>query len=135
MQSLIPTPLRNQRDDNLIPLINIVFLLLIFFMIAGHVRSPLVTTPSLPTSETLSKQPPASPDLQLEVSLQGQWYLNGETINETQLRKKLSKATATKAINLYADKDLQSLHLNSLLTLLRQSGFHHVNIVTEKVIH
>ena len=40
----------SNSDDNLIPLINIVFLLLIFFMVAGQMQKPLATDITLPVS-------------------------------------------------------------------------------------
>ena len=42
-----PLPPRNERE-NVIPLINVVFLLLIFFMIAGQMRQPEALTVSPP---------------------------------------------------------------------------------------
>lgn len=45
-----PNPRAANRDDNLIPLINVVFLMLIFFMVAGKISH----------SEAIAIKPPAS---------------------------------------------------------------------------
>ena len=70
----------------MIPLINIVFLLLIFFMVAGQIKAQpdqAITLPSTAQLEMAQAQ-----TLRLEMFADGQLSFNGETILIEQLDKK-----------------------------------------------
>ena len=71
-------PDRLRGDHGLVPLINVVFLLLAFFMIAGQIqRSDAVrVTPPASISETV----PAEQRLELVVVAEGTVYLEGEAV-------------------------------------------------------
>lgn len=60
MQLKSPAP-RRDTEENVLPLINIVFLLLIFFMLAGTIAAPDLFPIELPTSrqnQDIDKTPP-----------------------------------------------------------------------------
>ena len=63
MQLFRTTKARSGNDDNVIPLINIVFLMLIFFMLAGQITSTDLLNVMPPTSEI---QAPTTP-LEFEI--------------------------------------------------------------------
>ncbi len=65
MNPLLTPRRRPASDDNLIPLINIVFLLLIFFMVAGQMQRPMAADIRLPD---IDSQQPAQGDIQLELT-------------------------------------------------------------------
>ena len=69
---------RPQGDHGLVPLINVVFLLLAFFMIVGQIqRSDAVrVAPPVSISETV----PAEQRLELVVAANGTVYLEGEAV-------------------------------------------------------
>ena len=71
-------PDRPQGDHGLVPLINVVFLLLAFFMIAGQIqRSDAVrVAPPVSISETV----PEEQRLELVVAADGSAYLEGEAV-------------------------------------------------------
>ncbi|WP_413699595.1 ExbD/TolR family protein [Psychromonas sp. KJ10-10] len=92
---LIPevTKAKTQNDDNLIPLINVVFLMLIFFMVAGHIEHSDVVKTNPPQSvneQALQKENIA----ELLVTEKSELFLNGESVNADNLSEQLKLASA-----------------------------------------
>jgi biopolymer transport protein ExbD len=100
-------------DDNMIPLINIVFLLLIFFMVAGQIKAQpdqAITLPSTAQLESAQAQ-----ILRLELFADGQLMLNGELIEVASLRSKIDLESAG-SIALFADARVTAKQLDELLS-------------------
>ena len=79
MNPLLTPRRRAASDDNLIPLINIVFLLLIFFMVAGQMQRPMAADIRLPD---IDSQQPAQGDIQLELTADGGLWLNQQATHQ-----------------------------------------------------
>ena len=107
---------RPSRDLNMIPLINIVLLLLIFFLIAGQ----LATTPDIQLPVSDSDRPIERHELTL--TLDTHLWLNGEQIGLEALGAALQAATAEKTIVLRADRDVTAGSLDGVLDVLRAQG-------------
>ncbi|HUH38647.1 MAG TPA: biopolymer transporter ExbD, partial [Spongiibacteraceae bacterium] len=75
-------------DDNMIPLINIVFLLLIFFMIAGRIASDDALQLTLPQAQ----QAAPAPELRVEILVDrdGRIALDGVVVSVEQLAAQLA---------------------------------------------
>jgi len=121
---------RQQSDDGLIPLINIVFLLLIFFMIAGQIRPQEQQDIVPPTSA--SQKPIATPQWLLEMDAQGQLRINGEAVPLAELGNYFSRAGYSAAnttestewpqLALKLDQALTAKDLDAVLNPLREQG-------------
>jgi biopolymer transport protein ExbD len=125
-------PLRRQKnaDDNLIPLINIVFLLLIFFMIAGKIEQIHDAGISLPTaSET---KPAMAVPITLQLSLNHDIRLNNQLLPQEQLAGKLAQLLTEHPANIAvrADKQLAYRDVDRILTILRGAGFTSIKLFT-----
>ncbi|RKT44839.1 ExbD/TolR family protein [Thiocapsa rosea] len=117
-------------EANLIPLINVVFLLLIFFMLAGR----------LAPTESLALDPPRSDSLQsaraaplvLLIDRTGQISLDGELLDETTLVEQLAErlADGTSHLQIKADATLEALRLVDLLERLRAAGAEDIDLLT-----
>ena len=72
------TPARRMSDEGIVPLINVVFLLLIFFLIAGTMTPP----PPLPLDPVTTRESPASrsPSALLFVASDGMLAYRGEPV-------------------------------------------------------
>ena len=100
-------------DDNMIPLINIVFLLLIFFIVAGQIKAQpdqAITLPSTAQLESAQAQ-----TLRLELFADGQLMLNGELIEVASLKSKIDLESAG-SIALFADARVTAKQLDELLS-------------------
>ena len=117
---------RPSRDLNMIPLINIVLLLLIFFLIAGQ----LANTPEIQLPVSDSDRPVERHELTL--TLDTHLWLNGERIGLEALGAALQAATAEKTVVLRADRDVTAESLDSVLDLLRAQGITTVTLYSLK---
>ncbi len=81
-----------EQESSLIPLINIVFLLLIFFMIVGTITPP----DAFPIDPPVSRQSrlEESDALQLLIDAEGRFALDGEVLAPDQLEERLRERLA-----------------------------------------
>ena len=119
-------------DDRIMPLINMVFLLLIFFLVAGAIREvePVEVDPprSLVEAESVTDA------LTIYVARDGRIAL-GETLLERDAFD-LAIAAAVAAnpdqpIRIVADRDVEAINVISILETLRASGSSRVKLVTQ----
>lgn len=129
----------SQGDDSLIPLINVVFLMLIFFMVAGKISQsdPIEITP--PTGG-YGTQPPEITHLLL-LTETGQLYLNQTLLGEvTQALDALDQALLSLkntqpeqplTLTLKVDRQLPAQTLSPLLHQLKLSGVPNIRLLTQ----
>lgn len=124
-------PLTKQKnlDDSMIPAINIVFLLLIFFMIAGHIEARN-TDLLIPQSKSYSEL--EIKDILIEVSASGEYLINGKKFN-TSLTQALADLNLSpeSMITCKVHKTLPVTVLDPILNSVRTLGIRHLNIATE----
>ncbi len=127
---LQPLPKRRRdSDDNVLPLINIVFLLLIFFMVAGalHARPPFDATP--PGTEHADDSQPGNAIL--AVSADGDLALGGKPIEAAALPDALARRDSEdEPLQVQAHRDLRATTLQDLLSDLRRAGVAEVHLLT-----
>jgi len=127
------TPLRSRKntDDGVLPLINIVFLLLIFFMIVGRIsaRDPFPIAP--PNSST-----EAAADIEgltLFIGRKGELALDGAVMDETHFEKVLSERLAeqpNRSVWLKADGQAEAALMIKIMETLHRLGVDHVRLLT-----
>jgi biopolymer transport protein ExbD len=134
---LTQPPPRRDQEVALIPLINVVFLLLIFFMIVGTIAP----TDALPIDPPVSREGQATePDpVQLLIDADGRIALNGELIPADQLTTALAESIKPAEIpetplnlTLKADGALVMAELRALLTQLRALGVERVRLLARQ---
>lgn len=120
-------------DTNLISLVNIVFLILVFFMIMGRI------TPM----EALSVDPPASEnanatesgDITILVDSAGRVAVNSERVDRRELSSTLSKRMERSAspagVVLKADAGTGFARLDEVLDEIRKLGVTRISLVTD----
>lgn len=124
----------NQLDDNMIPLINIVFLMLIFFMIAGQLSSePLkIQAPTSQQQSTLQEH-----DAILFVSAKGRLALNDVFLEVSALteilKQKIAETNDIQSFKLLvkADAAVPASELTDLLKQVRAAGVLKVSLATQ----
>ena len=124
-----PASKQNNLDDSMIPAINIVFLLLIFFMIAGHIeaRNTDLLIPQSKSSSELEIK-----DLLIEVTASGEYSINGEKVS-IPLQQALADLNLSpeSMITCKVHKTLPVTVLDPILNSVRTLGIKHLNIATE----
>lgn len=123
-------------DERILPLINVVFLLLIFFILAGQLSAadPFEIDPARSASETQ----PDEPDLTLYMGPDGALALNRETMDAAALEQALSAAVETRKaagetpprLWLKADANTEATALVEMLQTVRGVGIETLKLVT-----
>jgi len=127
---LVPLP-RHKRDmeDNVLPLINIVFLLLIFFMVAGVIR-PKEPFPLEPPSTTHAESAERE-NIFLAVAADGRLALAGKTLSTEEVVAWLQENhDEARPLWIKADGELAAADFTALLPDLRRAGVAEVRLLT-----
>jgi biopolymer transport protein ExbD len=119
-----PRP-RRQRGENIVPMINVVFLLLIFFLMTAQIAPPEPFEVSPPQSE--AKGPAEDPDT-LYVSQTG--VLAYEGARGDAALAALSARDPAVPLTLRADAGLSAVSLAALLPKLAAAGVRETRLVT-----
>ncbi len=120
---------RSVQDDRILPLINVVFLLLVFFMLAGR----------LAVSDPFPVQPPASisaaseraGDVVVHVASDGALAVNGVTVGLNDLAAMIPSRPQGNPVRVKADAQAEALAVVRVLDQLRAAGIVRVNLVTQ----
>lgn len=128
----IPRRSRPQDDEgHILPLINIVFLLLIFFMVVGR----------LSTFEPFPVAPPASRsqgtldvgESVILISRDGQVALDGNVLDDGALKSAVAallESNQSMPIRLKADGRADSVRVVAVMEMLREAGVRQVSLLT-----
>ncbi|GAB3091964.1 biopolymer transporter ExbD [Aestuariicella hydrocarbonica] len=120
------------NDDNMMPLINIVFLLLIFFMVAGHISR--LSEGELDLPSTVTERSADAESLVLQMNLRQQLLLDSEVVELTKLERALGSSPQMTAalerhgLALQVDKSVTAQELAPVLSKLRQMGVKSVQL-------
>ena len=125
---------KRSRTPNLVPLINIVFLLLIFFMLTGTLKRSDIFDISPPESSTGADA--EAPELVLLISKSNQIALNNKNIEFSELQKQLLVIVETyplQEVLVKADGKAYSGTLSKIINIIRESGIKRAAIVTQTI--
>jgi biopolymer transport protein ExbD len=123
-------PAKRPEQENVIPLINVVFLLLIFFMLAGKLgqSDPFELTP--PTSE--SERAPTERPATVYVGPDGQIALGDRVLAleglEAAVRTRLADGPAV--VRLKSDQGAEANRVIDVMDALRRAGVARVTLLT-----
>jgi biopolymer transport protein ExbD len=127
---------RQSEENGVIPLINVVFLILIFFMISGQIQKtdPIKVVPPQSINQAKTER---EPDVVIFVGPQGEWYLNDDAVQldhiQFQLEQLFSASTEPEhfSIQIKADATTNVDILAPLFTQIKQAGLTKVSIATQ----
>jgi len=122
---------RHSRREPTIALINIVFLMLVFFLVAGTIAPPLERDLSLVTTANL---PPDSPPDALVLHADGRMTWRGEALASAGDYVGKLKAEDAIELRVVPDRNVPATDLIRLAEELRAAGAQRVMIVTEKAL-
>ena len=122
---------RSAEDDSILPLINVVFLLLIFYMLAGRLAAsdPLNVAPPRSASEGAADLGEAA----VSIAADGRLALDGRIVDETALvaalRDRLAE-TPGLPVTLKADGQVDSARAVAVMERLRDAGAVRLKLLT-----
>ena len=122
---------QKRKEINLIPMINIIFLLLIFFMLTGTIQIKQKSLISKPKSiysqdQDLSKESA----ILFTIDIEGNYYLDNQKLSLEKVSEEISKKKTTKKIFLDLDKKSKIIDLNKVIKILKDTGFKRIFIRT-----
>lgn len=130
-QSLYPRRVRASTEDNLVPMINIVFLLLIFFMVAGQISAP--DGDILPPQSGSQKPVPAG-QLELSLNADGDLLQAGQPLAIEQLPAVIADKASEGGLMvvLKADQTALAEDLHPVFAVLRSLG---ISLITLRTLN
>ena len=129
------SPRKDELDVNITPLIDVVFLLLIFFMVSTTFERESEFEITLPEA---SIDAPVKKDITIEVTInaEGIYFVNGQRVVNTQLNTlkqamvKVAKGESDPPIILSADANATHQAVVKVMDAARQLGFVHLSFAT-----
>lgn len=116
---------------DLTPLIDVVFLLLVFFIVASEFKkNETVLNLSLPTSSSQQKVTNKQ-EVMIEIS-RDKLALNGKKLNISNLENKLSLLKKDTPLNIKIDKEVQYKRVISFLNLLNKLNLNNLLLITKE---
>ncbi|MCO6385428.1 biopolymer transporter ExbD [Aliihoeflea sp. 40Bstr573] len=130
----LPRPRPSRKGESTIALINIVFLMLIFFLIAGTLAPPIDSEISfISTADADGSEPPDA----LYVTAEGTMRSRGVEMSAADYVARESERQAETEgveIKLAADRDLAADKLIDVVAELRAAGAGTIRVITERAV-
>ena len=131
-------PLVRQTEENtsinLTPMIDILFLLIIFFVVGtkftDNERPFDVELPPVSEAPPLTSPPQ---ELIVNISREGTLVLQGETLTDTELGQRLNEASvqyADQAVLIRGDQEIRYQRIAEILAICKQSGIQRISLGT-----
>ena len=128
-----PTKKRRKPNVLLTPLIDIVFLLLVFFLLASNFVDQQGTSISMPQVESEGKE--LTPEVTVTIDEKGKLYFKDVLMNETILLKVLRnnlKKTIKKNVAIRADRQVKYDHVVRVIDIAKEAGAKDFILVTQR---
>jgi len=119
--------LLSRVEDNLLPLINLVFLLLMFFIAVGQMSA--TSLPDLPGSS--AQQTPTEPRADLVVKSSGDWFVDGQSITEAQLLHLLPPPNNETPLRIGANRSMTMAAMEKLFQRLEIGGYKDIVLLVQ----
>lgn len=124
-------PRQRNDEERILPLINVVFLLLIFFMLAGRIAAsdPFEVAPPRSTSEGAVEQR----DMLVLIDAEGRLALDGEIMTEAALKEAVAERISGNRqarMRLKADGRAEAAGVVAVMQTLRETGVERLKLLT-----
>ena len=125
---------RARNSMSITPLVDVVFLLLLFFALTLHFSPEEAIFVELPTSSSAKQQ--SETEIILTVTPEGVIRLNGKDVPlqflETELAS-LRKIDEKQAVQVRADQEVEVGKLVAIIDAIRNAGFQYFDLMTQQV--
>jgi biopolymer transport protein ExbD len=125
---MLDIPKKRHKHFDLTPLVDIVFNLLLFFILSYQISEYNRIEVSLPESNIVSSK---ENFLNIYIKSDNEIYLEKEKVSLENLGKRLSGLDKKKSININSDKKVSVEILVKVIEKIKESGFEKFNIITK----
>jgi biopolymer transport protein ExbD len=122
--SVIPKRRRRKAEINIVPLVDVLVVLIFFFLVSMQFRNLTLLNLTLPKIET-------SESLQVGVDVDGNYYLNGNPISEEQLIEEVNNVaefSPDTPVLIMADENSLLHKVTFLMDTCRKAGLDKVRL-------
>lgn len=119
---------RTTQQENVIPMINIIFLLLLYFMIAGNLQPDYDVTPPVASNE--SEPPKQIPTV--AVTRDGSLRFENRPVTLDKLKVELTKFTGHERLKIHADAKVDALTISQIMKTASEAGVMQFVLVTQR---
>ncbi|SDL92029.1 ExbD/TolR family protein [Halarsenatibacter silvermanii] len=140
MKKMLKTSHDNKSSINILPLIDVIFFLLVFFMLFTTFRaSPEGLDLQLPSAETVVEQP--QENIVVNIDEQGQYSLEGDIMSLDEIRAEVRNTALEDGeikedlvVVINADENVSYQYLIHVMDGLRQEGIYNLALAAEREI-
>ncbi len=128
--SVIPKRRRRKAEINIVPLVDVLVVLIFFFLVSMQFRNLTLLNLTLPKIETAGKEQPTE-SLQLGVDVDGQYYLSGNPVTEEELVdaiQSVARANEQTPVLIMADENSRLQKVTFLMDTCRKAGLDKVRL-------
>ena len=125
----VPKPLAHRRADSSLALINVVFLLLLFLLVAGTLRPPLPD--KFEWAETKSESGEGNIQNSLVLTSSGSLWFGGDELDDHGLSEFLAEASGSiESMSVQVDRRAKMRAVATLAQRLRAAGVKKLSFIT-----
>ena len=121
---------REYDDDSLLPLVNIIFLLLIFFMIAGVIEKRIIKDDIELPSADLTKFDNKE-ITKIFINRNNEYFINDQMIEVDRISQYIKKNKKNE-VTIIADKSLFMNDINLLLIMLHENNIKNIKLLSSR---
>jgi biopolymer transport protein ExbD len=128
--SVIPKRRRRKAEINIVPLVDVLVVLIFFFLVSMQFRNLTLLNLTLPKIESAGKEEPTD-SLQIGVDVDGQYYLNGQLISEEDLIedvRTVAELSPETPVIIMADENSLLRKVTFIMDTCRKAGLEKVRL-------
>ena len=128
--SVIPKRRRRKAEINIVPLVDVLVVLIFFFLVSMQFRNLTLLNLTLPKIETAGKEQPTD-NLQIGVDVDGNYYLNGTPVSEEDLLEQvnqLAEISQDTPVLIMADENSLLHKVTFIMDTCRKAGLEKVRL-------
>lgn len=128
--SVIPKRRRRKAEINIVPLVDVLVVLIFFFLVSMQFRNLTLLNLTLPKIESAGKEQPTD-SLQLGVDVDGNFYLNGSPISDNDLVEQVNKVAGlgqNTPVLIMADENSVLHKVTFLMDTCRKAGLEKIRL-------
>lgn len=128
--SVIPKRRRRKAEINIVPLVDVLVVLIFFFLVSMQFRNLNLLNLTLPKIETAGKEKQLE-SLQIGVDVEGNYFLNGTLISEERLVEEIQNVAGLSPdtpVLLMADENSLLHKVTFLMDTCRKAGLEKVRL-------
>lgn len=119
---------RKAQEENVIPMINIVFLLLLYFMIVGNLQPDYDIVPPSSTRQALPSAEVPTVSVDQDESLR----YEGRPVDWEALKRELGAVAGIDKLKIYADAKVSALTVSKIMKSASEAGVMQFILVTQR---